>query len=401
MAPIDQTTGPRFLDKRAPQQISLAIVLLAYQAGTMDVFFQYAYLQIELAEELAKKKVGVTIVSRFSENGECIKNGVRYLFVSDRLPSKLPFYGLSYNVIKILKELAPEIIHIHGFQFPLQVLGIRFFFPKTALIGEYHSDSIWRGGRKWLQKAGLAPFNVLLFTNNEHRAYWIKTMIAPGKKVLFSLEASCRFRFEERARARAITRFKGEPVFIWNSRIIERRDPITVLKGFQCYLKIRPEARFYMMVPDADAILLSKVKKTIASCDFLKKNVRLILGRRPHKEMEVFYNSADYLISGTRDDAYGFGAVDAMSCGVIPIVTDISTFRQITGNGSVGGLWRPGDPEALCLEISKVVDSTFHDITANAKKASTHFKKNLSYSVLTGRLLSIYEKTLMDTCHSM
>ena len=33
----------------------------------------------------------------------------------------------------------------------------------------------------------------------------------------------------------------------------------------------------------------------------------------------------------------------ACACGAMPVVTDIPSFRAITGGGSIGALWKPGD----------------------------------------------------------
>ncbi len=52
----------------------------------------------------------------------------------------------------------------------------------------------------------------------------------------------------------------------------------------------------------------------------------------------MYYNSADYFVLGSHYEGSGFSLVEAMSCGVIPIVTDIPSFRMMTNNGKIGTL---------------------------------------------------------------
>ena len=151
-----------------------------------------------------------------------------------------------------------------------------------------------------------------------------------------------------------------------------------------------------MMIPDWEPSLLHKLMSEVHRDPALERAVTLMPGRRPHSEMETFYNSADYLLSASEGDAYGFGAADAMSCGVIPIVPDLATFRDITDQGSIGGLWELGNTASLADAIITVVARTYGSIDSEARRAAQSFATRLSFPVIAKELLGQYHSCLKE-----
>ena len=56
------------------------------------------------------------------------------------------------------------------------------------------------------------------------------------------------------------------------------------------------------------------------------KNAIQLVGNIPHNEMLYWYNSADFIISGSHYEGSGTAVCEAMSCGCIPITTNIFFF---------------------------------------------------------------------------
>ena len=65
--------------------LELTVVVPTYSAGGFERFFACCYPLVEVVEELSRNAVNVTVVSRYSTNGEIHRNGIRYLFVADSL----------------------------------------------------------------------------------------------------------------------------------------------------------------------------------------------------------------------------------------------------------------------------------------------------------------------------
>jgi glycosyltransferase involved in cell wall biosynthesis len=77
--------------------------------------------------------------------------------------------------------------------------------------------------------------------------------------------------------------------------------------------------------------------------------------------------------------------IEALACGLPPVVTDIPSFRSLTGGGGVGALWACGDARALCEALTS---ARFDAATRAAVRA--HFDRELSLHSLGKKLAAMY-----------
>ena len=102
--------------------------------------------------------------------------------------------------------------------------------------------------------------------------------------------------------------------------------------------------------------------------------------------MAEWYNSADYIVSGSHYEGSGVAVCEAMSCGCIPILTDILSFRKMTGHGSCGILFPAGDEAALLAAFNRV---TSLDKTVEREKTLLQFRSSLSFEAIAGGIYGI------------
>ena len=109
--------------------------------------------------------------------------------------------------------------------------------------------------------------------------------------------------------------------------------------------------------------------------------------------MSDYYNSADFILSGSEDDPFGYGVVDAMSCGVIPIVPGSPTFLDITDNGHVGLIWDVSRPSTLVEALNAMPDD--RSLIQNmSREVLTLFSRRLSMSAQAIGLENAYATAL-------
>ena len=117
-----------------------------------------------------------------------------------------------------------------------------------------------------------------------------------------------------------------------------------------------------------------------------RDRVRLV-GAVPHDQMTTFYSAADLFVVGSHHEGSGYALMEACACGAVPVVTDIPTFRLLTGGGSIGALWTPGDA-ADCARA--LADVGRRDLDAERARLADHFARELSWDAVGRRALEIY-----------
>ena len=120
------------------------------------------------------------------------------------------------------------------------------------------------------------------------------------------------------------------------------------------------------------------------------ERVRLT-GEVPHDRMASFYSAADLFIVGSHHEGSGYALMEACACGAVPVVTNIPTFRLLTGDGSVGALWEPGDADGCARAL---IDAGRRDLSAERARLADHFARELSWPAVGTRALEIYEEVV-------
>ena len=107
--------------------------------------------------------------------------------------------------------------------------------------------------------------------------------------------------------------------------------------------------------------------------------------------MAAYYSAADIFIAGSHHEGSGYSLMEACACGAIPVVTDIPTFRLMTGAGTVGALWTPGDAASCARAIA---DVSARDLSAARATLAAHFDRALSWDAVGRRALAIYHEVI-------
>jgi glycosyltransferase involved in cell wall biosynthesis len=138
------------------------------------------------------------------------------------------------------------------------------------------------------------------------------------------------------------------------------------------------------------AELLPTLEAKIAGTERLCGAVTL-LGEIPYEEIEPYYNSADLFVQGSAHEGSGLALLDAMACGVVPVVTDIPSFRTITDGGRIGALWRPGDVDGF---VGAFLRTAEQPLAAVSRRARRYFEQNWSAETVGRRALAVYRRVL-------
>ena len=171
--------------------------------------------------------------------------------------------------------------------------------------------------------------------------------------------------------------------YLWVGRLNENKDPMTVLSGFEKYLSVQPDAKLHFIYFTTD--LLPEMERKIET-NVLLKNAVFLHGQIPYDEMPVWYSAADFFISGSHREGGSYALFEAMSCGCIPIVTEIPPALTVIDNGLYGFYYPPGDANGLFEQMVVSADISAIEFS---RSVESHFQQTMSPEAIADRLFLI------------
>ena len=326
----------------------------------------------------------VAVVQRFHRDARVARNGVDYIFRRSAMPAAVVACG-------------PDIAHVNGLEFSVSTWRLRGKLPRPcAVVVQSHGDGGAIGRDPALRVRGRATrgaVDAFLFAAAEHAAAWRQAgLVGPNQSTYQVMPASSTVQMVPRLQAREESGLRGSPAILWVGRLNANKDPLTVLDAFERALPDLPGATLTMMFGTGE--LLEEVRARIARSPALSARVRLA-GAVPHERMAAFHSAADLFVVGSHHEGSGYALMEACACGALPVVTDIPTFRLMTGAGAVGALWTPGDAAGCARALVEVAR---RDLDAERARLADHFSRELSWDAVGRRALEIYEAVLSARC---
>ena len=283
-----------------------------------------------------------------------------------------------------MKFLNPDIVVLQGLHHPVQLVQLRFILnKKTKIIAQHHAEKPFTGIKKYVQRIADNYVDAYLFASYAMGMDWVnKGNLASPQKIHEVMEVSSLFFPVEKVLAKSKTGVSGYPAFLWVGRINANKDPLNVVRTFLEFNINNPAARLYMIYHTEE--LLNEIKSLI--CENGNKGAIILIGKVPHDELIYWFNSADFIISGSHYEGSGTAVCEAMSCGCVPIVTDIFSFRMITDNGNCGLLYEAGSKDALLCALNQ---SLTLDIQKKRNRSLAYFNLKLSFEAIAKQIHEI------------
>jgi glycosyltransferase involved in cell wall biosynthesis len=326
---------------------------------------------------VARADVDIAVVQRAHKRETIERDGVSYHFVDDR--QRRPSRVMAY-----VAALKPDVVHAHGLNFARAVRSLSRVVPGVPLLVQDHGTVPPAGWRAHAWRWAYRSVDGVAFTAREQATPWKRAKILRDDLPVFEvLGGSSHFTPGDRQVARCTINMFGDPCLLWTGRLNANKDPLTMLAGVEQAAHALPGLRLWCCFGEAP--LLDLVKQRIASSLVLADRVTL-LGARPHEELELRFRAADFYLQTSHREASGFSLLEALACGVTPLVTDIPATRQIVG--PVGSLTPVGDSRSLG---DAIVAWAARDQAPLRRAARARFDEVLTFDAIGRQLRSVYE----------
>jgi glycosyltransferase involved in cell wall biosynthesis len=345
---------------------------------------------VDVAEAVCRTGVRVSVVQASVHKEQLVQNGVRYYF--------LPFGEAPATIrdsaafSELLHSLALGVVHVHGLGFPQHVLSLAALVPGVPVVLQDHANRpprIWRRGlwRRGMSVAAGVSFCAL----EQARPFADAGLVHPRTRVYEIPESTTRFAPGDKEEARRATHVSGEPLVLWVGHLNENKDPLTVLEGVRDAARALPGLQLWCCFGTAP--LLREVQRRITTDRVLRGRVHL-LGRVSHESVEQLMRAADVFVLGSHWESTGYSLIEALACGLPPVVTDIPSFRALTRAGAVGRLWPCGDAQKLGAALQSVAARAPDD---ERRAVRAHFDRELSFAALGTKLVTMYRDVSVRT----
>ena len=337
----------------------------------------------------------MAIVQAAWEDAERDIEGVPCFFVRQagdplfRLPGGRRVRRRPRRLLERVAALGPDVIHYEGLVHPRGVRVLAAAFPGVPIMAQDHATKCPRGWRRWWYRCGFAPLAGVAFTARAQAQPFVAAGVLRADLPIFEVvEVSSPFTPGDQRAARSATGMEGDPCLLWVAHLDANKDPLTVLDAVAQAAPGLPGLRLHMCFQQAP--LLPTVQARIANEPALSERVRL-LGSVPYPLIETHYRAADFLVQASHVEGSGYAVIEAFACGTTPLVTDIPSFRRLTGDGEAGALVPVGDAARLADAIR---DWSRRDRSALRSQARRHFERELSFDAIGRQLRAAYDQVL-------
>jgi glycosyltransferase involved in cell wall biosynthesis len=285
-----------------------------------------------------------------------------------------------------VKKLNPDVVIVHGLHFPWKVLHLKNKLgTSTKIFIQHHAEKPYRDFRRIFQKRADRFVHGYFFASQELANQYLAAGIISSKEKIFEvMEASSDFKADDRKAAKSKLGLDSEIAYMWVGRLDRNKDPLTLLKAFIPFAKENRHVCLNLIFKESS--MINDLTKLLSTGP---PNIKLI-GKVKHGDLQNWFNACDFIISSSHYEGSGISVCEAMSCGCIPIVTKIPSFKMMTANETIGLSFSPGDVSSLSKCLKRSLDMNRE---VEKSKVLHQFSENLSFEAIAKRMLTALSTT--------
>ncbi|GHN00393.1 hypothetical protein WSM22_18820 [Cytophagales bacterium WSM2-2] len=209
------------------------------------------------------------------------------------------------------------------------------------------------------------------FVSGEQAEEWLRAnQINDRKKIHEVME--CSSVYQPRDGIHVSQNNKGL-VYLWVGRFDDNKDPVTLVSAFIQFARSR-NVILHVIYQQND--LYEKVDAIAKGCEQI-----ILVGKQNKEQLQQWYNNADFIVSTSHYEGSGIAVCEALSCGCIPILSSIPSFRWMAG--STGLFFQAGNENDLLTAFHK---SENIDIAEARKKVIENFQTRLSFMAIASTM---------------
>ncbi|KKT40195.1 hypothetical protein A2W54_00830 [Candidatus Giovannonibacteria bacterium RIFCSPHIGHO2_02_43_13] len=287
-----------------------------------------------------------------------------YLIFLKNTPAALPkFSGSNWHIeilgggyfwLERLKNFSADIYIFNTPVLPVifrpkKSVVVAFDFPYKHLSSSSLRELIFRKFIGFYHKRSFRRADAVIATSDSTREDVINLFGVPSKKVEtipHGFTKVCELAEEK-------VELSNSPFFLYVGVIKERKNVLGLIKAFELFKKNNPGAPHKLAISGRFGAgdYPNLIKKYLQDCRF--GNDVVLLGYLSQNQLSFVYRRAEALISPTFIDGFGLPVLEAMSCGIPVITSNVSGPAEL-GRGGAAILVDPYNTESIANSMNEI-----------------------------------------------
>jgi len=273
-------------------------------------------------------------------------------------------YPLAPAVLSHLQ--GADLVHVHGIDFFYDFLAMTRPLHRKPMVvsthgGFFHTAYASRLKQLWfrtLTRASARAYaRVIATSENDGRLF---SQIVPGHRLRVIENGVDVAKFAGRGSPQAGRTLVYFGRWSVNKGLMETLDLLAALRRRDPRWRLLLAGREY----DFD---LATLRQAIATRG-LEDAVQLVSSPSP-PQLAKLLEQAQFFVCLSRHEGFGIAAVEAMSAGLLPVLSDIPPFARLHRESALGVLVQPADAEGAAIRVQALAEASDADLPALREQA--------------------------------
>ena len=309
----------------------------------------------------------------------------------DGIPiTRLPFYGSSRYALcpSVLRHLGDtDLIHVHGVDFFFDYLAAIRPFHRRPLIASTHGGFFHTAFASRLKKvyfgsitrASASAYDKVVATSENDGNVFGR--IVPASKMLVIENGVDIEKYSDRSSLQATK------TLIYFGRWSENKGLLDTLSWFQALLA--RQDGWHLIIAGREYDLTAATLQGVISRKNLAAHVTVV-PQPSDAALAKLISQASYFICQSRHEGFGIAPIEAMSAGLIPLLSDIPPFRNLIEKSGLGLVLKSGEESA---QITRLLEMHAQHASShgNQRAAARSFVERYHWKHVANKYVALYQ----------
>lgn len=329
---------------------------------------------------------------------------------TDTRPRYIRYWKLGFNIkfVRLLKStlkisnlvkmINPDILHLHTLLYPSYLGAYTKFHP--LVVTPWNGDILWFRKKsithKFMVRYALRNADLITYNSFQMRDKCMSLGVQKSRLHMFQCPGVHLKSFYPQGKSEELKKslnLEDSPVVLSTRSISHEYNIDIIIKSIPYVLAKISEAKFIFLWYFENEEEIEKIRE-LSNGLKIESAVRF-LGREDYTELPKYFNTADVFVSISSNDSAPMSLLEAMACGVPPVIADHPAVNELVKDGWNGCVVPQRNPQATAQAIIKLLDDE-NTRKLFAKRNLQWVRENADYDKNMEQVEKLYYKLVEE-----